>query len=567
MFKGLNYSYSTGVSFISTTNYSGGVDAAHPYSRWYKNGVLLQPVTDYNVGFSQYNNNQFIGATPFNAGDIIRLELYNTIQDRLVAGINNGNGVQLEFDEDTIRPRYSYLETYAPNANGILSTDTTDKSTIQQNPLVISKCSTTPINAHVISSIIIVNNRLNDTGSYTHGRFTLNGADVVNTDIDDQALQLGSFNFSGGIFTHNAENILLNIFSPLSNNIITYQHNGINTGDDFTVTINNIGFSKISSDNVLNRYIFYGEDVNSNPQFATATSLYSVEQTSTQYILRVDGVIVRTINRSVIYSTNLGSVSDGSMLPLGTSVNHIATNTGLGYIQALIDSNIVSRQVIQVNDTPAPIFSGGSSYTNICPSNSFDLGTLIPTNSQSGFTLKWYSDSGLTNQITNLVINTTQTVYASYESDSLVNCNLISLTVNITISGCTTTSTTSTSTSTTSTTSTTTTTTTSTTTQAPAKTPVPFIETLCVEEINPVIRGTTLPNSIVYLYNENTSFLTQTSSDSLGNFVFDMTTWYKLAMAYLIKAQAPTMEKSDYSAFVIKCNISCSTGRKKKYKC
>lgn len=827
MFTGLNYQYSAGLSFISTTTYGGGATAAHPYARWYKNGVLLQPVTDYNVGFSQYGVNIINGMIPLNTGDVVRLELYDTVQDRLVAGINNGNGTLLDSQNDTIRPLFSYLETYSPYANGVLSSDTIDQSVIQTTPLLVPKCKVFPINAHIVSSIKIINNRVGDSGSYTHGKFVLNGVDFANADVDESALQTGTFNFVAGVFTHNAENIQLNTFSTLSSNIITYQHNGINTDDDFTFTINNVGFSKISSDGVLNRYVFYGEDVNSDPQFATSTSLYSIEQTPTQYILRVDGGIVRTITRQVVYSSTVGGVSDGTVLPIVSSVDFISSSVGSGYIQASVDG-IIARQNITVSAIVAPIFAGGNVYNNSCPSNTFNLGSLTPSNAQSGYTLKWYSDAGLTTQLGSLVLVTTQTVYASYESDDLVSCNGLGTAVTVTINTCATpdvinhgyttnintpingnlstgatlcdgqvssfsingftslpfntgngnitainfitgeytwlvnlnqsgvftdeiafnllcdgiVSDTATETFTIvpptanavndSTTTPINTpvdlnltpndtvcsygattweinsqsvngqatinvntgvltftpynnfyglatgtynilcgglvidsatwsvmiiaptgtiditnatgglaelspscgetnvykekfTTTPNTVLSPITriwtvdagavilgsatdevviiktnagftgsynltlttttpigvfvksieitsdcpiviTEVPVIETICIEAKNSIIKGTTLPNSIVYLYNENTALLTQITADTQGNFVINMDYWYNFGQAFLIKAQAPSMEKSDYTAFIIKCNMSCCTTRKKKKK-
>lgn len=831
MFTGLNYQYSTAVSFISATSYGGGATAAWSYSRWYKNGVLLQPVTNYIVGFSQYRVNVIHGLTPFNTGDVIRLELYNTVQDRLVAGINNGNGTLLEFDEATVTPRYSYLETYAPNANSILSTDTIDQSVIQQTPLVVPKCTTTPINAHIISTITIVNNRVDDGASYTHGQFILNGANVANADIDEQALETGTFNFSAGAFTHNAKNIQLNIKSTLASNTITYQHNGIDTAADFTFSINNIGFSKISSDAQLTRYCFAGEDVGTYPQFATATSLYSVEQTPTQYILRVDGVIVRTINRSVVYSSTIGSVSNGSVLPINTSVNFISNNHGSGYIQALIDNSIIARQAVNTSQISAPVFAGGYTFANVCPNSTFDLASLTPTNLPVGYSLKWYTTSGLVTELSSLIISTTSTIWASFESDTATACNgfAVAIVVNITtcifpdatnhnytaivntpINGNVSTDNTDCDTQVTSyrlqgnpsntlpyvtvhgqvtvfnqTTgaftwqpnlnligifineitynllcnnsivdtafesfeisipsanavndSTTTpinteveldlstndvdcsegTTSWEINTQsvngvatidsntgvltfnpttgfygittgtynilcngvvidtatwtiaviAPSITvditnstnalpnlevtcgdtnlykenliitpntvvspitrvwtvgtgatilgsstdetvivqtnvgfvgnynltltvttpigifvdsieinsicpieitPVPIIETICIESVNSIIKGLTIPNSIVYLYNENTALLTQVTADALGNFTIYMEYWYNFGRAFLLKTEAPNMQKSDYSPFIIKCSVVCCTPKKKKSKC
>jgi hypothetical protein len=324
---------------------------------------------------------------------------------------------------------------YAPSSNGITSTDVADQSVVQLTPLTVSKCSTTPINAHTLSIIGIGNNRLFDTGSYTYGQFQLNGVDFTNADVTQQNLQMGAFNFSGGVWSHNAENIVLVKLTSATSNIFTYQHNGINTADDFAVTINGVGFGKISSDGQLNRYAFFGEDVNIFPQYATPTSLYSIEQTPTSYILKVDGIVVRTVTRSVVYSSTIGTVSNTGSLALGTSINYIADTAGTGYIQALIDGNILARQQINVIATPAPIFTSGF-YSSVCPANTFNLNIINEANPQAGYTLKWYSDAALTTEITNLVLTTSQVVYGSFESDTIASCNKIGSIVTITINNC-----------------------------------------------------------------------------------------------------------------------------------
>lgn len=424
---GLLYEFGV-VTSVTEINYTPAT-TLEKFVRLYRNSVspanLLVDGVDYNHAFDDYG----VYVINFNLSEIPKF----------------GNSYIVEFYDPTfttlldtatfnVLPRFGYISLLAPDNNNIGLSETTNKATELDTAYNIDKCNTVSFRGYVLNIVTLAHNQ--NTINQTRGVVRINGTVVSDLDIVNSSPSGATVFDTGGVLKSQHLNLSASLLVTGSQSIIVeYTHNNTNTENDLSIAINNYGFTKIGSDGNIAKFglLHEGGQPYSAPD---GLAKFEVELTSSQYIMRVNGVVIRTVNRTVQYTSLFGKGDVNiAVQPLGSNGSYGALSSGIDYISANIDDGIRVLQKVNNQSIAAPIFNLAS-ITPTCPIVSFNLGNLILTNPTSGFSLKWYSDTALINEVTNLLISSTTTLYAAFESDVYPGCFSEYTSFTVTINDC-----------------------------------------------------------------------------------------------------------------------------------
>lgn len=174
-------------------------------------------------------------------------------------------------------------------------------------------------------------------------------------------------------------------------------------------------------------------------------TVFRIEATTTEYILTVGGTEIARYNRNSTYSSDKGSFTSASVttptnplvVPYNTPVVFHPTSPGTGYIDVRFNVGIGKRVAVTTIFPSVPSFAGGNSYSNTCPSSTFNLGSLVDSNSNAGYSLEFHSVSAPTSDATKLTnLNVGAGTYYAVQKQNLVSCYSASRSITVSINSC-----------------------------------------------------------------------------------------------------------------------------------
>lgn len=286
---------------------------------WYLNGVPLtygspSIAGDYNDIFTGFGVHVTTEHVPvYRAGDIITVEYYSDASHTIL----------VDTVQTTVLPFQSYLETYAPYANGFDANSSGPDEAISGVAVDMTQCAHVPINAHHASTIRIEK----DVNENDSGVYTVNGVAVEMADVD---VHVGNTNITGGVIPRNdGDPVDYNTFrlNPVVNEsiIVSYTHNGTHGLSENLISLDDFSLSKIGIGDdgqagggpfsgSPDDYFYRAPGATGSYMTATRNSTFEIEKTLTQYIVRVDGNVIDTVNRTVEYYVTGGG---GTVTPAG----------------------------------------------------------------------------------------------------------------------------------------------------------------------------------------------------------------------------------------------------------
>ena len=291
------------------------------------------------------NNNLLI----LKKGDVVTLEHYtNTSFTTLIESIST-----------TVLKLETYLELSTPNfTNGISATETTDKSSVMNTPIVVNPCDTATVNAHRLPKASFITDT--DASKY-YITEQGNPVRVIQESDIDRILTVATdtINANGSLNSTNWQTFFY------LNNTVTYPYkievvqDGTYHPNDCILEIDGQGFQKINS-NVENNnslpndtYILIKNGIVDvtvlHTNDLTFKSKFGIEVTQTSYNWYVNDVLVHTELRTVKYSSTVGTIANTSVLPYLTSTTFNANTVGTGRIIANMNG-LLSLQELNVVD-------------------------------------------------------------------------------------------------------------------------------------------------------------------------------------------------------------------------
>jgi hypothetical protein len=308
------------------------------------------------AGIKLYVNDQVIPATQgFCVYGICR-ETYPfgtfTVGDKLYAKDGCGNQSNITYIQDD----YVYVET---PVNGISPTDESLPYSRLSTAYGVGKCSPIPINSHALHSFKagFGINSTTTTGTFTSGVFKINGVPIsagdvsINVGASDVPTTVGTV--SNGAVSYNGlvsfeTNIHFSGRNPVS---IEYKHNGVLPFDVQEYFFGPIGLRLWNNNDIsYKEYLYDGNilETHLSGNFTNAVFLFTFDQGA--FKLYIDGNLIKTIQRTVVYSSSSGAVSNGGVLPYATGITWTPSGSGRQWVGALIDGVRYTRQQFTVAD-------------------------------------------------------------------------------------------------------------------------------------------------------------------------------------------------------------------------
>ncbi|WP_337045172.1 hypothetical protein [Emticicia sp. 17c] len=259
----------------------------------------------------------------------------------------------------TVEDDYVYVEVPNGNSytgNGIGSTDESAPYGQLSSPVSVGKCEPININAHGLHKYYI-NVGTNSFGaSYTSGKFLINGSPLnggmVGADLQGSRDPIsytvnsnGSITYNGGVAFSSYTS-----FSGRSPFSLEYQHNGVLPFDVQEVTMGAIGFRMRDNNTVNIKEYTYNGTIESTEMGNFSASVFKITYDGANFKFYIDNVLKKTVARSVIYTSSSGSLSNGGVLPYGTSVTWQPSNSGSQWVGVIVDGVLNTRQQFNVVD-------------------------------------------------------------------------------------------------------------------------------------------------------------------------------------------------------------------------
>lgn len=388
------------------------------------NGTILVRNVDYTV-YYPINSIAVISSLirDLKSTDDLDIKLYNTDKTVLLDQLDN---IPINFN-------FNYLEVSGDVTNGVLPSDTTDKSNLLNTPLEIRSCQGIFVNAHLLHIINI--------GAYTNsnsGAILINGEPAESADFDKSthpSLLPLTFDVDGVLTSTTDEPTIIEFASipktaPVSIEVEMTRNDGFGI-DAFL--LDGVGFRRIESNEPL--WVDITGTNNVISPTPTIGTIFKVEVTTTHLNIICDGVTLASYPRKVNYSSDKGVFVPSGEQDYLTEVVYHPLDSGTGEIKATF-GQVSARQVINNKLVNSPYFGSSSTFTNTCPSTSFNLGSLVDITLKSGIELHFFSDNTTDEEsrITNLSISElgTRGIYAR-QYDPVTDCyssyNLIYVTI------------------------------------------------------------------------------------------------------------------------------------------
>ena len=395
-----------------------------PTVRLSLNNVVVSP-SNYTVvwptpDIAVFDNLQFSLKTT----DIFKVEVFS----------NSGMTTLLDQATIPIKFFYKYIEVSGDVTNGILPTDTTDKSANMNTPLIIRDCQEVNLNSHSLHIATV-----GIKGSSQSAAILINGNPAVASDFVDAVRPSYlpfTFNSSGVMTKDIGDKLNDSVTNPRTFpfTIETSRTRSDQGGLD-TFVIDGIGFSKLS--HVQPDWI----DASGNRTDFNANigDTFKVEVTNSEYRVLHNDILIYSTPKRVTYTSNIGTIPNANNINLGTEVSYTPTVYGDGYINAKFNTSD-ALQLVRNIITRKPTFSnlpiGG--LTNTCPVETVNLGTLIDTNltSGDGIVLEFHTSDVPTNatKLTNL--NVGQGTYYAVQKQLSNSCYGLTTLVTVNITSC-----------------------------------------------------------------------------------------------------------------------------------
>lgn len=357
--------------------------------------------TDFDNGFCDYGICQF--RFPFGylkVGDVI------TVKD----DCNNTSPPIAVVDD------YVYVEVpdgISYSGNGIGPEESDLKFGTLNSPLPVGKCEAIDINAHALHRIQLLVSSSSPT--YTTGIYKINGIPITpgTFDVDNfGSTSVMTINSNGSITAKgNADLYSYDSWSGRTPLSLEYTHNGQSNTSEFFIGPLSVQFHSNNSLSIKN--FMYDGSVPSETisgDFTNSKFLFTFDQGT--FKLYIDNIERKSINRSVIYSSSSGSISNGGLLPYTTGVTWQPSASGNHWVQAIIDGIRVVRQ----NFFVAEDMVINETVTNVgC--NGGDNGS-ITLNVSGGHGNKQYSKDNVSFSTNNIISGLTAGNHTIYVRDA-----------------------------------------------------------------------------------------------------------------------------------------------------
>ncbi|UBM60708.1 hypothetical protein LAG90_08675 [Marinilongibacter aquaticus] len=310
--------------------------------QFWLNDVQLSPNADYTEGFCQSGICQVHFAFGLlKPGD--KLEVRDACGSTPMSRIVEDDFIYVEVPDGS-----SY------SGNNIGPNDQAAPYGRLANKVQVGQCEEVEIGAHALHQIsFLIGNK--DDNSYTSGVWKLNGQAISNSSFvsDDFG--------NGTVFDINADGSIAYkaevgfdskaFFSGESPTTFEYIHNGVLPFDIQEIKFGPMGVRMWDNGHITVKEYRYDGSVAEEEQYIDITnSHFKLFFGNGKFQLFVDDVLLKTINRSVVYSASGGTISDLSLLPYKSKVTWKPSATGAQWVQAIIDGVRTVRQYFTVAD-------------------------------------------------------------------------------------------------------------------------------------------------------------------------------------------------------------------------
>ncbi|PRY23489.1 hypothetical protein CLV58_14110 [Spirosoma oryzae] len=281
----------------------------------------------------------------------------------------------------TVRDEFAYVEVSGAASNGITPASTGSPYSALRTPTQIlpKGCGAVTLGGH---SDFTISMSLEDKNS-VFGPIKINGQTPNNGDF---LLFSPDESNPAPVFAANQTTASAKYTTALTNTqfvgptTLTYTHNGSFATQDLSFRMGPVGITQITYANGQLEYGYYTTG-NYNDKIAATSSnpngAFELIFDGSTFTIKLDGSVIASVARSIQFNPSIGTVSNGGVLPYGSTVTYEGpTSGGSGYIEVIYDGYQKARQLITVNGTTTPpsiAFASGSTSEQICVGSSATL--------------------------------------------------------------------------------------------------------------------------------------------------------------------------------------------------
>jgi SprB repeat/Secretion system C-terminal sorting domain len=256
----------------------------------------------------------------------------------------------------TVGDDYVYIEVpdgSSYSGNGITPIDERAPYSFLSSAISVGKCSPVAINSHALHKLQFLLGA-NDPLTHTSGTMKLNGSVLksgdMTVDANGNPSNTATINANGSI-TYEGSSAFSSVtnFSGRTPFSFEYEHNGVLPFNIQEFTLGPLGFRMWDNGRVtVKEYKYDGSVIEQDITKDFTNSKFIVTFDTGSFKLFIDDVEVKSISRSVIYSTSSGSLSSTALLPYTTGVNWTPSASGSQWVGAIIDGVRSVRQQFSV---------------------------------------------------------------------------------------------------------------------------------------------------------------------------------------------------------------------------
>ena len=256
-------------------------------------------------------------------------------------------------------------------------------------PMLIGQCAPLTLNSHVLFPVVI--GMATDVGAErTTGAFRLNGQSLetvpmqVYTSGDPTQFQWGA---SGNLTADGYLRLeTIPVFDGKSPFELEYKHNGMADITDFWMFLGGIGVKEIKNHSfqVIKRN-YLGDLVEERYEGDFTEATFRITFTENQYQVWLNGQLISSLDRFIVFYTEAGELSSRDPLPYGSSVTFHPQKAGAQTVGVLIDGAVTVRQRLQIAD---PLSLVPNIQGVRCAGESNGQVALLPTGGLAPFTYR-----------------------------------------------------------------------------------------------------------------------------------------------------------------------------------
>ena len=250
-----------------------------------------------------------------------------------------------------VQDDYVYIET---PENGISPAAEHELYYTLSNPVSAGKCLPVDINSHALHSFELLVGTNNDLlNTYQTGVIKVNGIAITAGEVSldklgnpahDLSVSAGAVEYKGGGFV--TVNQRFSGRTPVS---IEYIHNGILPFDVQEFRFGPMAMRMWDNNSITVKEYRYDSsviDLNLNGNYSNSSFKFTFDLGF--FKLYVDGIEVKSIARSVIYSASDGTLSNGGLLSYASGITWTPSSSGTQWVGAIIDGVRYTRQKFDV---------------------------------------------------------------------------------------------------------------------------------------------------------------------------------------------------------------------------